>query len=360
MNDLVEYYQNIDSLLEGDGFSLQSVDKRKIYEHILGLLTKFHCNHNMLYSKFINAIPRNSLSSDFMYLPTIAFKEYSLKSSITDDSWCEKELRSSGTSGTAQSKIYIDGNASKYQMKVLAKIVGKFVGARRREMLVIDSPPKVSEKSIFSARVAASRGFSVFSSKTTYALNDDLSLNVQKVESFLEENKNQNYFIFGFTFLLYTTFFQNNKPLHSFDFSGATVIHGGGWKKLLNFGVTNQDLKRFFLNSYSIKEIRNYYGLVEQLGSIFFECHHGYLHSSDFSEITVYGKGINKQVHMQPGLVGLTSLLPTSYPGHRVLTEDIGSIHHIDDCPCGILGSAFLIHGRHLKAQIRGCSDASN
>ena len=57
------------------------------------------------------------------------------------------------------------------------------------------------------------------------------------------------------------------------------------------------------------------------------------------------------------GLVQLISLLPTSYPGHNILTEDLGRIIGTDDCKCGRLGKYFVIHGRSEKAEIRGCSD---
>ena len=57
------------------------------------------------------------------------------------------------------------------------------------------------------------------------------------------------------------------------------------------------------------------------------------------------------------GLVQLISVLPTSYPGHNILTEDIGEIVGENDCVCGKGGKYFLIHGREEKSEIRGCSD---
>ena len=57
------------------------------------------------------------------------------------------------------------------------------------------------------------------------------------------------------------------------------------------------------------------------------------------------------------GLIQLFSLLPTSYPGHNILTEDIGEIIGEDNCKCGLKGKYFLVHGRAKEAEIRGCSD---
>ena len=51
------------------------------------------------------------------------------------------------------------------------------------------------------------------------------------------------------------------------------------------------------------------------------------------------------------------SILPNSYPGHNILTEDIGKVYGEDNCKCGRKGKYFHIFGRLEKAEIRGCSD---
>ena len=60
----------------------------------------------------------------------------------------------------------------------------------------------------------------------------------------------------------------------------------------------------------------------------------------------------------EKGLVQVISLLPISYPGNSILTEDVGKIYGIDDCKCGKPGKYFKIFGRVEKSEIRGCSDA--
>ena len=57
------------------------------------------------------------------------------------------------------------------------------------------------------------------------------------------------------------------------------------------------------------------------------------------------------------GFVQCFSLIPTSYPGNSIITEDIGEIFGIDDCKCERLGTYFKIYGRAPKAELRGCSD---
>ena len=56
------------------------------------------------------------------------------------------------------------------------------------------------------------------------------------------------------------------------------------------------------------------------------------------------------------GFIQLISLLPSSYPGHSILTEDLGEIVN-NSCECSSLGKKFKVHGRIKKAEIRGCSD---
>ena len=54
----------------------------------------------------------------------------------------------------------------------------------------------------------------------------------------------------------------------------------------------------------------------------------------------------------------IISLIPTSYPGHSIITEDQGVIFGEDNCKCGRKGKYFSINGRLKAAEVRGCSDA--
>ena len=107
-----------------------------------------------------------------------------------------------------------------------------------------------------------------------------------------------------------------------------------------------------------LNNIYNYYGLVEQTGSIFIESKDcGYFHTSIFSDILIRDHNFNVLKKNEKGLIQLFSVLPTSYPGHNILTEDIGELKGEDDCKCGLKGKYFLVHGRSEKSEIRGCSD---
>ena len=103
--------------------------------------------------------------------------------------------------------------------------------------------------------------------------------------------------------------------------------------------------------------IYNYYGLVEQTGSIFFECNCGFMVTSNYSEVLIRNENFEVVKDGNYGFIQLMSLLPTSYPGHNILTEDIGEIIGENNCRCGRKGKYFKIHGRAKGSELRGCSN---
>ena len=78
--------------------------------------------------------------------------------------------------------------------------------------------------------------------------------------------------------------------------------------------------------------------------------------TSSFSDVLIRNKKFELEKTGKKGLVQLISLLPTSYPGHNILTEDIGEI--VGQDKCDLKGKHFKLYGRAKEAEIRGCSDA--
>ncbi len=148
----------------------------------------------------------------------------------------------------------------------------------------------------------------------------------------------------------------STKLLHA-NFNNGILLHGGGWKKMEKLKINNKTFKQKLRNKFKLKNVYNYYGLVEQTGSIFLECKCGYFITSNFSDILIRDKNFNILQNGNKGFIQLFSLLPTSYPGHSILTEDIGEIVEKKNCNCPLNGKRFLVHGRIKEAEIRGCSD---
>ena len=98
--------------------------------------------------------------------------------------------------------------------------------------------------------------------------------------------------------------------------------------------------------------------VVEQTGAIYAECECGHLHASIYSDVLIRDYRTFAPLPIgEPGIVQVVSVLPRSYPGHALLTEDEGVVLGEDDCPCGRKGKYIRILGRMKSAELRGCSD---
>jgi phenylacetate-coenzyme A ligase PaaK-like adenylate-forming protein len=112
--------------------------------------------------------------------------------------------------------------------------------------------------------------------------------------------------------------------------------------------------------SAGISAVRNFYGMAEQVGSVFVEGEDGLLYPPWFADVVI--RDPQTLAPLPPGRTGVVqvvSLLPRSYPGHSLLTEDLGVIEHIDGAAPGRCGKGFRILGRVPKTELRGCSDVA-
>lgn len=342
-------------------YSLDKNEKHALYGEFLSSLTKHHYDSCPEYRNILNALgydpAADSAAEDIPMLPVRLFKELDLRSVSSDT--VSKTMTSSGTTGQRVSKIYLDKENTARQTKVMAQIVGNYLGNQRLPMIILDTSAVLKDRKMFSARGAGILGFSVFGKDRIYALDEDMNLDIEGLQAFLEKHAGQPIFLFGFTFMIWQYFYKELRRRGvRLDLSNGILIHGGGWKKLQQEAVSAKEFIAALNSVCGIKRIHNYYGMVEQLGSIYVECECGHLHCSNYSDVLVRDP---HDFSVLPtgarGLIEVQSLLPTSYPGHVLLTEDEGEILGEDDCPCGRKGKYFMIHGRIKGAEVRGCSD---
>ena len=350
----------IDQLLEAPVFTMNAEAKSEIYEESLNALTRYHYQCSPEFHQIANLLgynaANNSALEDLPYIPVRLFKEFDLIS--TDRREIVKTMTSSGTSGQSVSRIHLDRITAANQTKVLVKIGSSFLGAKRLPLLIVDSPAVLKDRTLFSARGAAIVGFSMLGYDPTYLLTDDYQIDFSILETFLEKHQGKQILLFGFTFVVWEHLCQALRQAGRRAQINGTLIHGGGWKKLTSLAVDSVTFKTVVSETCGITNVCNYYGMVEQAGSIFMECSQGVLHASEFSDIIVRDPvTFQKLPHGHTGLVQLLSPLPTSYPGHSLLTEDLGEIVGVDNCGCGRRGAYFLVHGRLKQAEMRGCSD---
>jgi phenylacetate-coenzyme A ligase PaaK-like adenylate-forming protein len=354
---------NLIDILNIDPYSLDKKSKRQLLNEQLQNLTRYHYEQCEPYRKMMDAVGLNTNYlpeyDELPFLPVRLFKEFELRSVEKEE--VVKTMTSSGTSGQQVSHIFLDKETSANQIKALTKIVSSFIGHRRIPMLILDSSSVVKDRTMFSARGAGIIGFSMFGTKKIYALDDDMRLNINQIRDFLKEHNDEPIFLFGFTFMVWQHFYKQlmnsgYKP----DLSKGILIHGGGWKKLVSESVSQEEFKQCLHKICDIKtdNIHDYYGMVEQTGTIYMECECGYLHASVFSDILIRRpKDFSLANRGEKGIIEVVSILPESYPGHILLTEDEGIILGEDDCLCGRKGKYFKIEGRIKNAEIRGCSD---
>lgn len=295
--------------------------------------------------------------SEVPFIPVKLFKKMELKSVGDDDIF--KTMTSSGTTGQQVSRIYLDRSTAGSQQKVLAKLVTEYTGRSRMPMIILDCPSVLKNRNMFSARGAGILGFSLFGSKKMYAFNDDMELDVEGIREFIKAYEGQTILLFGFTYMIWEYFYKRLADNGDYlPLENAVLIHGGGWKKLANEAVSKEEFKRSLNQVCGITGIHDYYGMVEQTGCIYMECEYGHLHASVFSDVIIRNmRDFSECSYGVRGVIQVMSVLPESYPGHSILTEDEGCILGEDDCPCGRKGKYIEVFGRMKNAEVRGCSD---
>ena len=345
-------------------YSLNKEEKTKMLTERVKELTFKHMENCEAYRRMMESIDfdpqKAECYEDYPFLPVRLFKELDLKSVPQDEIF--KTMTSSGTSGQAVSKIYLDRTTASNQQKTMVKIVSDFTGAGRMPMLIIDCPSVVKNRMMFSARGAGILGFSMFGADKAYALNDNMQLDIEGVQAFLKKHEGKKIFMFGFTFMVWQHFYKELVRLENkgikFDLSQGIMIHGGGWKKLISEAASPEEFHQRLKDVCGLDSIHDYYGMVEQTGCIYMQCECGHLHASIFSDVIIRDpRDFSVCKKGETGIIQVVSAIPESYPGHSLLTEDEGILLGEDDCPCGRKGKYFKILGRLKNAEIRGCSD---
>lgn len=343
-------------------FALDAAAKHAALHEALVHLTHHHVENCREYGSIIDALWGESRSADRIedlpWLPVRLFKLMDLRSVPEKD--VLKTLVSSGTTGAAVSRIHLDAATAKQQTRALARIFSEFAGNRRMRMLVIDDDGFLRDRTRFNARAAGILGFSTFGRDPLFLLDSHLEPDWERLAYWLASSPDDPVFVFGFTFVVWQCFVEKARAQgRRFRLpDGSILVHGGGWKKLEERKVSNDDFKRALLEVAGIRRVHNYYGMVEQVGSVFFECEHGRLHAPAYADVVIRdSRTLAPLPAGKEGLVQVLSALPRSYPGHSILTEDRGLLLGEDDCACGRLGKTFAITGRIPNVEVRGCSD---
>nr|MDO8110718.1 acyl-protein synthetase [Candidatus Sigynarchaeota archaeon] len=357
----------INDLLSQEQYKVSQADKERALLPILAQQVKDNIAFSPSLKKFYTALGISpdgyKAVADIPPIPVSMFKKFELKTCPGDQ--VTRVLNSSATTSGIPSKIFINKETSFRQSKGLIAILKNFIGSARRPVLVIDTESiNKNEAETLSARGAAVRGISNFGSKIVYVMdekNGELYLNIEKLKDFMKAYAGQEILASGFTYIIWTRFVNQVQDAGiKLDFPAMKLVHSGGWKKLAARAVTKDAFSTKLADIFSTKpgNIIDFYGMVEQLGVVFLDCEAGYKHAPNFADVIIRDVYTMQENSIgKPGLIEIASIIPSSYPGQAIITEDVGEIVGIDNCACGRKGKYFVFRSRVERTETRGCGD---
>lgn len=340
-------------------FSVAATEKRGRLLAELNRLTAWQTEHCPAYRQILAALGWTAAPAENLagvpFLPAQLFKRALLRS--VPESEVLRVLRSSGTTGQAPSRIALDRATAELQARALGHIMHEFLGPRRRPMVIVDQPLR-SGAGGFTARGAGQLGFAPLGRDHFYLLRPDDTPDVEGLRAWLAAHADEPLLFFGLTAPVWEHLLDG--PVRAAGLRcgrPSLLLHGGGWKKLAARQVSPAAFKAA-ARALNFSEVRDYYGMVEQTGSIHLEDDDGPLLTPLTGEVLVRDpRTLAPLPAGETGLLQVFSVLPHSYPGHSILTEDLGRITGTDDSPAGRKGTRFVVLGRLAASELRGCSD---
>ena len=364
----VEIAQGIESQLAAP---LYGLDPRERHDSLLALLKKelaYACDRNPRFRNYAEHWPVDFHTAhtlaDLPYLPVGAFKS-NPPLALVNANEVKRILTSSATTGQVPSRVVLDAETAKRMTKGVTTIIKDFIGPARRPYLVIDTSENINTQVEMGARGAAIQGLGSFATEVICCLRRDregnTNLDLERLLDCAAKWRETEVLAYGFTYVIWTQFVQ---PLQrqgiTLDIPNVRVLHSGGWKRLEREAVTKDAFIDGVASVFGCSPDRviDFYGMVENVGVVYPDCERGNKHVPAFAEVVVRNPLTLEPVAVgQRGLVQVCSVLPTSFPGFLVLTEDMAEIIDYNECPCGRRGTSFRFAGRVPKAEVRGCGN---
>lgn len=368
MSTPLEIVEAIESQLTAPVFGL---DPKERHDSLLALLKKelaYACGRNPRFRNYVEHWPVHFHTADTLadlpYVPVGAFK-LDPPLALVGTNEVKRTLTSSATTGQVPSRVVLDAETAKRMTKGVTTIIKDFIGPARRPYLVIDTPRNLSTQSELGARGAAIQGLGSFATEVVCCLHDEpernTSLDLEKLLDCAARWRETEVLAYGFTYVIWTQLVQ---PLQrrgiTLDIPYVRVLHSGGWKRLQREAVTREVFCEGVASVFGCSPDRviDFYGMVENVGVVYPDCEHGNKHVPAFAEVLVRNPLTLEPVAVgEQGLVQVCSVLPTSFPGFLVLTDDMAEIIDYNECSCGRRGTSFRFAGRVPKAEVRGCGN---
>jgi hypothetical protein len=371
MSTLAEIEQAIESLLLQPPYGVHPQQRHSALLALFKQELAYACERNPRFRNYVEQWPVDFSAaekiSDLPYLPVGVFKA-SPALALVGAADVKRTLSSSTTTGQVPSRIVLDAATARRMAKGVITIIRDFIGPARRPYLVIDTPENLVAQAELGARGAAIQALGSFATEVVSCLrpghNGDSSVDLEKLLACAAKWKDADVLVYGFTYVIWTNLVQ---PLRrqgiTLDVPNVRVLHSGGWKRLQQQAITRDVFTRGVASIFGCSPDRviDYYGMVENVGVIYPDCDHGNKHVPAFADVIVRDPLTLAPVKAgQQGLIQVCSVLPTSFPGFLLLTEDMAEVIDYDNCPCGRRGISFRFAGRAPKAEVRGCGNLEN
>jgi hypothetical protein len=368
MSALEKIEQGIERLLMQAPYYIDPCQRHDLLLALLKQELAYACDRNPRFRNYVEQWPVDfrvaEQIADLPYLPVGVFKQNPPLTLIGSEE-IKRVLVSSATTGQSPSRVILDTATAKRMAKGLVTIIRDFIGPSRRPYLVVDTPENLLARTEMGARSAAIQGLNSFATEVVSCLRasaeGDLSLDRENLLSAAARWKFAEVLVYGFTFVIWTQLVRSLlREGLTLALPQARVLHSGGWKRLEQQAVSRQAFSRGVAAVFGCSEDRvlDYYGMVENVGVVYPDCAYGNKHVPAFAEIIVRDPLTLAPVGAgQRGLIQVCSVLPTSFPGFLVLTEDLADVQGLDQCPCGRRGLSFRFAGRAPKAELRGCGN---
>ncbi len=368
MIDVAEIEQSIESLLKAPLYGQTPDQKCASLLPLLQLELTYAGQQNPRFRNYVEHWPvdyRLAKSvADLPFLPASAFKA-NPPLAFVEAQAIVRTLASSSTSGQVPSRIVLDRATARRMTRSLAAIIRDFAGAERRPYLVVDTPDNLAPHSELGARGAAVQGLTSFATEIVTCLAQDEhgepQLDMGSLLALAEKWQDKEVLVYGFTYVIWNHLvLPLQRAGKTLNLPKALVLHSGGWKRLEHQSVTKDVFSRGVASALGCASTRviDYYGMVENVGVVYPDCEYGNKHVPAFADVIVRDPLTLAPVAAgEKGLLQICSVLPTSFPGFLVLTDDIAEVVALDGCPCGRRGISFRFVGRVAKVEMRGCGN---
>ncbi len=329
-----------------------------LYEEMI-----FHYKNSETYRKFcigrnFNPCEKTKSYEDLPYIPIQLFKTKKLLS--VPENQIVDVRKSSSTSTGSPSMVYRDKITLDRYYRSRNKIFDQFINDREKIHFCLGENPGL-DKTISRNLVNSLIGDRAGTSEQHYLMNNenlDWKEFIDKFEHCIKTGKKIG-LIYGGTAILYLHII---KPLMANNIRlkyDGYIAHGGGWKKMQNMQVSKSEFLKELLTVFDMPgtNIVDMYGFSES-NSMFIDCEYGNKHVPVWNKVIIRDCNTFKPLEeSKEGIIQILDVLPHSYPGNSLITDDIGYLCKKEKCRCGRAGQLFKVVKRANGSEAKGCGD---